>query len=75
MPDPGFTQPDLCSICAADSHANHANAARGVFSAGGWPLAEDDRLEPLASVFARVLVNGGAWLVTGHRSQWTEAWR
>ncbi len=48
MPYLGFTRPDLCSICAADSHADYAGAARSLLSAGSRPLAGDDSLAPPA---------------------------
>ena len=75
MPDPGFTKPDLCSICAVASRADCATAARGVLSDDGYPLADDDPLAPVARDVARTLGTGGAWLVTGHRSRRTGAGR
>ena len=62
MSDPGITRPDLCSIHAATEQAEFADAVRGLLSADGYPLADDSPL-------------GGAWLVTGHRGQRTEAGR
>ena len=69
MPYLGFTRSDLCSICAADSHAEYAGAARGLLGADSHPLAGDDSLAPPARGGDRPFGTGGAWLVTGHSAQ------
>jgi hypothetical protein len=48
MPYLGFTRSDLCSICAANSHADYAGTARSLLSADSHPLAGDDSLVPPA---------------------------
>ena len=55
MPDPGFTQPDLCSIRAAAGQAEPAEAARGGLSADGHPPASDYPPAPLASGIDRAI--------------------
>jgi hypothetical protein len=62
MSDPGFTRPDLCSIRVIASRAESAEAARGVLSADGYPLAGDDPLAPLARDVARTLIEAGVTL-------------
>jgi hypothetical protein len=69
MPYLGFTRPDLCSIRAADSHADYAGAARSLLSADSHPLAGDDSLAPPACRGDHPSGTGGAWLVTGHSGQ------
>ena len=69
MPYLGFTRPDLCSIRAADSHADYAGAARSLLGADIHPLAGDDSLAPPACRGDRPSGTGGAWLVTGHSGQ------
>lgn len=69
MPNLDFTRPDLCSICAADSHADHAGAARSLLSADSHPPAGDDSLAPPARRGDHPSGTGGAWLVTGHSGQ------
>jgi hypothetical protein len=49
MPDPGFAQPDLCSIRTANEQDELAQAVHGGFSADGYPLTDDDPPAPLAS--------------------------
>ena len=46
MPDPGFTQPDLCSMIAADAEAEPAGAVRSGLGADGHPPAGDDLPAP-----------------------------
>ncbi len=75
MPDPGFTKPDRCSMCAVASRAACATAVRGLLSDDGYPLAGDDPLVPVARDVARTLGTGGAWLITGHPSWRTGAGR
>jgi hypothetical protein len=69
MPYLGFTRPDLCSICAADSHADHTGAACSLLSADSRPLAGDDSLAPPACRGDHPSGTGGACLVTGHSGQ------
>jgi hypothetical protein len=69
MPYLGFTRSDLCSICAADSHADYAGAARSLLGAGSRPLAGDDSLAPPACRGDHPSGTGGAGLVTGHSGQ------
>ena len=69
MPYLDFTRPDLCSICAADSHADYAGAARSLLSADSHSLAGDDSLAPPACRGDHPSGTGGAWLVTGHSGQ------
>jgi hypothetical protein len=59
MSDPGFTRPDLAPLHAAASQAEFAEAVRGLVSADGYPLADDDPLAPLARDVARSLVEAG----------------
>ena len=75
MPYLGSTRPDLCSICAADSDAEYTGAARGMPGADSDALADDDSLAPPARDGDRPSGTGGAWLVTGHSGQQTEAGR
>jgi hypothetical protein len=75
MPDPGFTKPDLCLICAAASRADCATAARGVLSNDGYPPADDDPLAPMARDVVRTPGTGGAWLITGHSGRRTGSGR
>jgi hypothetical protein len=49
MPDPGCTRPELCSIPAADEHAEPAGAVRGGDALDGHPPAGDDPPAPPAS--------------------------
>jgi hypothetical protein len=56
MSDPRFTRPDLCSISTAASRAEWAGAARGVLSADGHPVADDDPLASPRRAVARTLV-------------------
>ena len=51
----GFTRSDICSIRAIALQGRIAGAARGVLSADGNPLADDDRHEPLASSIDRAI--------------------
>ena len=51
----GFTRSDTCSIRAIASQGRIAGAARGVLSADGNPLADDDQHEPLASSIDRAV--------------------
>jgi hypothetical protein len=69
MPYLGITRPDLCSICAADSHADHTGAACSLLSADSRPLAGDDSLAPPACRGDHPSGTGGACLVTGHSGQ------
>ena len=55
MPDPGFARPDLCSIRTANEQDELAKAARGGFSADGYPLADDDLPAPLTSGIDRAI--------------------
>jgi Protein of unknown function (DUF2637) len=55
MPDPGFAQPDLCSIRADAEQEKLAEAVRGGFSAAGRPLADDDPPAPLTSGIDRAI--------------------
>ena len=55
MPGPGFAPPDLCSIRAAAEQEERAEAVRGGFSAGGYPLADDDPPAPLTSGIDRAI--------------------
>ena len=73
MSDPGFTRPDLCSIRAAAEQAEFAGAARGLLSADGYPLAEDNPLAPLARDVARTLVEAGFTL--HHCDRYDPLWR
>ncbi len=49
MSGPSFTPPDLCSIRAADEQEELDQAARGGFSADGYPPGDDDPPAPLTS--------------------------
>jgi uncharacterized protein DUF2637 len=49
MSGPGFARPDICSIGVVASQGRIGGAARGVRSADGHPLADDDRHVPMAS--------------------------
>ena len=69
MPHLGFTRPDLCSICAADSHPDDAESARSLLSADSHLVAGDDSLAPPARRSDHPSGTGGAWLVTGHSGQ------
>jgi hypothetical protein len=53
--DPGFAQPDLCSIRTANEQDEFAQPARGGFSADGRPLADDDPPAPLANGIDRAI--------------------
>jgi hypothetical protein len=75
MPYLGFIRSDLCSICAADGHAEYARAACGLLGADSHPLADDDSLAPPARGGDRPFGAGGARLVTGHSGQQTGAGR
>ena len=55
MSDPGFAQPDLCSIRTAAGQHELAKAVRGGFSADGPPLAGDDPPAPRASGIDRAI--------------------
>ncbi len=55
MPDSGSTRPDLCSIRTAGEQEEHAEAARGGFSAHGCPLGDDAPPAPLASSIDRAI--------------------
>ena len=77
MPDPGFTRPDLRSICAADGQAEPAGAVRvrltddGHRPAGDYPLAPPatgiDRAIRLSTAAAVLAVAGiAAYVSYGH---------
>jgi hypothetical protein len=77
MSGPGFTRPDLCSIRTAAGQEERAGAVRGAFSAGCYPLADDELPAPPAggidrairlSTAAAVLVVAGiaAYVSYGH---------
>ena len=55
MSNPGFTRPDLRSICAADGQAEPAGAVSVGLSADGHPLAGNYPPEPLASGIDRAI--------------------
>jgi hypothetical protein len=55
MSNPGFTRPDLRSICAADGQAEPAGTVPVGLSADGHPLAGDYPPEPLASGIDRAI--------------------
>jgi hypothetical protein len=55
MSCPGFTWPDFCSICAATEQEESVEAARGGFSADGYPLRHDDPPAPLTSGIDRAI--------------------
>ena len=55
MSGPGFARPDLCSIWAAAEQEELAEAVRGGYSAGGYPLADDDPPAPLTSGIDRAI--------------------
>ena len=55
MPGPGFARTDLSSIRGAVEQEEHAEAARGGFSADGCPLGDDDAPAPLASGIDRAI--------------------
>jgi hypothetical protein len=55
MPDPGFTRPDLCSICAAAERAEPAGAGRGGLSADPHPPVGDYPPGPLTSGVDRAI--------------------
>ena len=55
MSGPGFAPPDLCSIRTAAEQEALAEAARGGFSADGYPPADDDPPAPLASGIDRTI--------------------
>jgi hypothetical protein len=55
MPDPGFAQPDLCSIRTADGQDELAGAVREGFSAASDPLGDDYPPVPLASGIDRAI--------------------
>ena len=66
MPDPGITQPDLCSKRAAARQEEFADAARGPLSTDSYPLAGDDPLAPLPHYAARTLIEAGALRAFGY---------
>ena len=51
----GFTRSNICSISSIASQGRIAGAARGVLSAEGNPLADDDRHELVASSIDRAI--------------------
>jgi hypothetical protein len=55
MPGPGSAPPDLRSIRAAAEHEELAEAARGGFSADGYPRGGDDPPAPLTSGIDRAI--------------------
>ena len=55
MSNPGFTRPDLRSICAADGQAEPAGAVRVGLSTDGHPLAGDYPPESLARGIDRAI--------------------
>ena len=55
MSYPGFTQPDLCSICTAGEQDERAAAVRSGFSAAGYPPGDDDPPSPLTSGIDRAI--------------------
>ena len=55
MSGPGFAPPDLCSIRAAAEQEELAEAARGGFSADGYPLGGDDPPAPLTTGIDRAI--------------------
>ena len=55
MPHPGFAQPDLYSIPTAGEQEEPAQAARGDFSAHGYPLGDDDPPSPPTSGIDRAI--------------------
>ena len=55
MSDPGFARPGLCSIRAADEQDELAEAIRGGFTAGSYPLGGDDPPAPLTSGIDRAI--------------------
>ena len=55
MPDPGFTRPDLSSICAAAKQAEPAEAGRGGLSADDHPPVGDYPPAPLTSGIDRAI--------------------
>jgi hypothetical protein len=67
MSCPGFARPDLCSICAADSHAEYAGAARGLLGADGHGATRSssmDRAIRLSTAAAVLAVAGIAAYVS-----------
>jgi len=55
MSGPGFARPDVCSIGAVASQGRIGGAPRGVRSANGHPLNDDDRHVPMASSADRAI--------------------
>ena len=55
MSGPGFARPDLCSIPDAARQEELAEAARGGFSADGYPPGDDDPPVPLTSGIDRAI--------------------
>jgi hypothetical protein len=53
--DPGFARPDLCSIRTANEQDEFAEPVRDGFSAGCYPLADDDPPAPPASSIDRAI--------------------
>jgi hypothetical protein len=53
--DPGFVQPDLCSIRIANEQDEFAQPARGGLGADGRPLADDDLPAPGTSGIDRAI--------------------
>jgi hypothetical protein len=57
----GFTRSDICSISSIASHGRIARAARGVLSADGYPLADNDRHElPATSIDRAIRLSAAA---------------
>ena len=55
MSGPGFARPDICSIGAVASQGRIGGTPRGVRSANGHPLNDDDRHVPMASSIDRAI--------------------
>ena len=55
MPGLGFTRSNICSTSSIASQVRIVGAARGVLSAEGNPLADDDRHELVASSIDRAI--------------------
>ena len=61
----GFTRSDICSISSIASQGRIAAAARGVLSADGNQLADDDRHELPASSIDRATASTAAAVEIG----------
>lgn len=73
MSGPGFTRPDLCSICAAAEQTEFADAISGLLSSGSYPMASDYPLRPLVPNVAHALVEAGFTL--HHRDRYGPLYR